>query len=151
MTPIESGKSPRLQDTIRLTADGLAKVLGDLETRVMQTVWAIGRPVPARAVHERVLADHNVAIYTVITVLNKLVEKGHLLREKKGDLYHYSARMSEEEFRVWASRRVVEGILSMGPEAVTASLVDILAEHDPERLTELARLVQQRISERNGS
>lgn len=151
MTPIEPSNTPRIQDTVRLTADGLAKVLGDLETRVMQVVWAIGRPVSARAVHERVLVDHKVAIYTVITVLNKLVEKGHLLREKQGDLYHYNARMTEQQFRGWASRRVVEGILSMGPEAVTASLVDILAEHDPERLTELSRLVLQRISERDGS
>ena len=29
---------------------------------------------------------------------------------------------------------MVEGILPLGPEAVTASFVDVLAEHDPERL-----------------
>jgi predicted transcriptional regulator len=51
-------------------------VLGDLEARVMQAVWEIGRPAPARAVHERVAREHSVAIHTVITVLNKLVEKG---------------------------------------------------------------------------
>lgn len=140
----------RLQDTVRLSADGLAKVLGDLEARVVRAVWRIGRPAPARAVHEQVAREHEVAVHTVITVLNKLVDKGLLARGKRGDLLHYEARMSEDEFRAWASRRVVEGILSFGPEAVTASFVDVLAEHDPERLAELARLVEARLREQEG-
>jgi predicted transcriptional regulator len=151
MSSIHDGDSPRLQDTVRLSAEGLAKVLGDLEARVMRALWAIGRPAPARAVHQRVIPDHPVAIYTVITVLNKLVEKGHLSREKQGDLLHYRPRMSEDEFRSWASRKVVSGILSLGPDAVSASLVDVLAEHDPERLAELARLVNRRLAEREES
>lgn len=138
----------RLQDTVRLSASGLAKVLGDLEARVMRTVWALDRPVPARAVHERVAGEHRVAIHTVITVLNKLVEKGLLRRDKRGDLLHFQPTMSEDEFRTHASRQVVEGILSFGPGAVTASFVDVLAERDPEQLAELARLVEKRMKER---
>lgn len=138
----------RLQDTVRLSADGLAKVLGDLEARVMRTVWRIGRPAPAREVHEHVVREHDVAIHTVITVLNKLVKKGLLHREKVDDLLHYGACFTEEEFLTQASRRVVRGILSLGPEAVTASFVDALAENDPRQLEELAELIQQRIRER---
>lgn len=137
----------RLQDTVRLSADGLAKVLGDLEARVMRLVWKIGRPAPAREVYEHVVREHDVAIHTVITVLNKLVTKGLLHREKRDDLLHYSAPISEEEFLARASRQVVRGILSMGPEAVTASFVDVLAENDPRQLEELARVIQRRIRE----
>ena len=72
--------APRLQDTVRLSADGLAKVLGDLEARVLRVVWALGKPATARAVHERVVEEHEVALLTVITVLNKLVTKGLLAR-----------------------------------------------------------------------
>lgn len=136
---------PRLQDTVRLSADGLAKVLGDLESRVMRAVWAIGRPVPARTVHDRIVRTHRVAPLTVITVLNKLVAKGLLRREKRDDLLHFFATMSENEFRAQASRRVMEGILSFGPEAVTTSFVDVLAERNPEQLAELGRLVRRRL------
>ncbi len=146
-TTRESGPL-RLQDTVRLSADGLAKVLGDLEARVMRIVWEIGRPAPAREVHEQVIREHGVAIHTVITVLNKLVAKGLLHREKQDDLLHYRALLTEEEFLAHASRRVVNGILSLGREAVTASFVDVLAENDPRQLEELARLVQQRIRDR---
>jgi predicted transcriptional regulator len=146
--PKRSGRSagvPRLQDTVRLSAEGLAKVLGDLEARVMRAVWDIGRPAPARVVHARVAKAHKVEPLTVITVLNKLVAKGLLSREKRDELFHYEARFTEEEFVARASRRVVEGILSLGPEAVAASLVDVLAERDPEQLAELGRLVRRRL------
>jgi predicted transcriptional regulator len=147
MTHSDTLESLRIHDTVRLSATGLAKVLGDLEARVMQAVWQIGRPAPARAVHERVAREHNVAIHTVITVLNKLVEKGLLRRAKRDELLHYDACLSEDEFRAQASRRLMEGILSFGPEAVTASFVDILADQDPEQLAELGRLIQRRLSE----
>jgi predicted transcriptional regulator len=132
---------------VRLSAEGLAKVLGDLEARVLSVVWSFGKPVPARAVHERVSKKHPVAPLTVITVLNKLVTKKVLRREKKDDLFHYQAIMSEEEFRAHVSRRVVEGILSFEPGAVSASLVDVLAEQDPERLAELGRLIRRKLRE----
>lgn len=138
---------PRLQDTVRLSAEGLAKVLGDLEARVMRAVWDVGRPVPARQVHARVVRDHDVALLTVITVLNKLVEKGLLRRAKRDDLLHYEARWPEAEFMAHVSRRVVEGVLSFEPDAVAASLVDVLAERDPERLAELGRLIRRRLRE----
>lgn len=137
----------RLLDTVRLSATGLAKVLGDLEARVMRAVWELGRPAAARVVHERVAREHDVAIHTVITVLNKLVEKGLLRREKRDDLLHFEPTLSEAEFRSQASRQVVEGILSFGPDAVTASFVDVLAERDPGQLAELARLIEKRIKE----
>lgn len=119
--------------------------MGDLEARVLQTVWALRIPVPARAVYERVIESHPVAPLTVITVLNKLVTKGFLTRKPKDGLLHYRAVMEEEELRALVSRRVVEGILSFGPDAVAASVVDVLAEQDPERLAELGRLIRRRL------
>lgn len=142
---------PRLQDTVRLSAEGLAKVLGDLEARVMRVVWILGQPSTARSVHKQVIDDHDVALLTVITVLNKLVAKGLLKRAKREDVYHYEARLTESEFRALASQRVVSGILSLGPQAVAASLVDALAEHDPTQLTELGRLIRRKLKEQEGS
>lgn len=143
VTPGES----RLQDTVRLSAEGIAKVLGDLEARVMRVVWGIERPETARAVHARVIEEHPVAVHTVITVLNKLVAKGLLSREKQSDVFHYRPVLGEEEFLAETSRRLVEGILSLGPDAVAASFVDVMAERDPARLAELMARIQARMAE----
>jgi predicted transcriptional regulator len=112
----------------------------------MAIVWRLDRPSPARVVHEHVSREHRVALHTVITVLNKLVAKGLLSRNKESDLFHYRARLSEAEFLAQASRRVVEGILSLGPDAVAASFVDVLAERDPERLAQLMERIRDRMA-----
>lgn len=138
----------RLQDTVRLSAEGLAKVLGDLEARVMRAVWALSRPASARQVHDLVIEEHAVHVLSVITVLNKLVAKGLLTRAKRDGLLHYEPRWSEEEFMARASRHVVEGVLSFSPEVVSASFVDVLAERDPDALEELARLIRRRLRDR---
>lgn len=136
---------PRLQGTVRLSAEGFAKVLGDLEARVMRAVWEIGAPVPARTVHERVIQEHEVALLTVVTVLNKLVAKKLLRRRKRNGLLHYEARWSEEELRDHTAARVVRGILSFGPAAIAASFVDALAEQDRDQLEELERMIRRRL------
>ncbi|MEP6509931.1 MAG: BlaI/MecI/CopY family transcriptional regulator [Gemmatimonadales bacterium] len=138
-------KNPRIQNTVRLSSEGLAKVLGDLEARVLRASWQIGKPATAREVHSIVVRRHRVALLTVITVLNKLVTKRVLRRAKRDDLLHYEALLNEEEFMNMASRRVVEGILNLGPQAVSASLVDVLAERDPEQLAELGRLIRRKL------
>ncbi len=139
-----------MQNTVRLSARGLAKVLGDLEARVLRAIWQLERPASAREVHARVLRAHRVELMTVITVLNKLVAKGILTRAKRDELFHYEARFGEEKFMALASRRIVEGIVSLGPEAVSASLVDVLAERDPEQLAELGRLVRRKMRAQEG-
>lgn len=142
--------SPRLQDTVRLSADGLAKVLGDLEARVLREIWDLGEPATAREIHARVLRAHDVSPLTVITVLNRLVAKRVLARGRRAGRYQFAARLDEPAFMAQASRRVVEGILSLGPDAVVASFVDVLAERDPEQLAELARLIRRRLRDREG-
>lgn len=111
----------------------------------MRATWAIGRPATARAVYERVVEEHEVALLTVVTVLNNLVKKGLLARFKRDDLLHYSPRMTQAEFLAHASRRVVEGVWGLAPDAVAASLVDVLAKHDPDRLAELGRLIRRKL------
>ena len=130
---------------MRLSAAGLAKVLGDLEARVLRAVWALGKPVTAREVHERIVRVHDVSPVTTITVLNKLVTKRVLERVRRDDVFHYSARLDKPSFMALVTRRVVEGVLSFGPDAVAASLVDVLAKRDPAQLEELGRLIRRRL------
>ena len=122
-------------------------LLGDLEHRVLEAAWALGRPVTARELHERVAKTHDVVYITSVTVANRLVEKGLLSREKQDDVFHYTAPLSKAEFTQRASRHVVRRLIGLGSSAVSASLVDVLAERDPEQLAELARLVRAKMRE----
>lgn len=138
----------RLQDTVRLSAAGAGMLLGDLEHRVLEAAWSLKRSSTAREIHDRVARTHDVVYITTVTVANRLVEKGILRRAKEDDVFHYSATVTREEFSARASRHVVQRIVELGSTAVAASLVDVLAERDPEQLAELGRLVRRKMKER---
>lgn len=146
----KKSRQPQIQDNFRLGSEGLAKVLGDLEARVMRVIWDLGCASSARNVYTIVAESHDIAPLTVVTVLNKLVRKGLLKRFKRDDLFHYEARWTEADFLAHASRRIVEEVLAFEPDAVAASFVDVLAERDPERLAELARAIRRRLREEGG-
>ena len=151
MTSERDKRSPsgvRLQDTLRLASVGTAMLLGDLEHRILQAAWALKRPATARELHEKVARTHNVVYITSVTVANRLVTKGILRREKRDDLFRYSATMTREEFSERASRHVMQRVVGLGASAVSASLVDVLAEREPGQLEELARLVRRKLKER---
>ena len=120
-------------------------ILGDLEQRVIDAGWKLNRPSTARELHVVISRRHDIAYITTVTVANRLVEKGLMRREKAEQLFHYSPTLIREEFFLQASRHVVGRILGLGARAVTSSLVDALAEHEPEELAELARLVRKKL------
>ena len=130
---------------MRLSAAGAGMLLGDLEQRVIDAAWKVDRPATARQLHEVVARRHDVAYITAVTVANRLVEKGLMRREKVDQVFHYSPTLSREDFLLHASRHVVRRILGLGTRAVSSSLVDALAEHEPEQLAELARLVRKKM------
>ena len=149
MTPSKKRREGvRLQETVRLTAAGAGMLLGDLEHRILEAAWTLKRPASARELHEKVARTHDVVYITSVTVANRLVAKGLLRRQKQDDLFHYTATLSREEFSVRASQHVIQRIVGLGSMAVSASLVDVLAEHDPEQLAELGRLVRRKLKER---
>ncbi len=154
MTPrkhrIVGPRSPRLPETVNLSGTGVGTVLGELEAKLMRVCWDATTPLTAREVHERIRDDHPVSPLTSITVLNRLVRKGFLSRARTDGRLHYAPLLDESAFVTRASRRVVEGILSLGTEAVTASIVDVLAERDPAQLEELARLIRRKLRDRQG-
>ncbi len=122
-------------------------LLGDLEQRVIDAAWKLNRPSTARELHQVVARRHDVAYITTVTVANRLVEKDLMRRQKLEQIFHYSPTLSREDFLLHASRHVVRRILGLGARAVTSSLVDVLAEHEPEQLAELARLVRKKLKE----
>src|ERR671927_1307041 len=140
--------APQIQSSIKLSAEGAAAaVLVPLEAIILEALWTLGRPASAMELYEVVRRSHRAAPLTVITVANRLVAKRLLRREKREDLFHYSPVYDRDTFTALVSRRVVEGILSVGGNAIATSFVDVLAERDPEQLAELARLIRRRLKE----
>ncbi len=124
--------------SFKLDQRGLARVFGELEARIVEAVWDIG-PATVQDVCDRLGADQNYK--TVMTVMNRLVEKNVLLRRRESRAFVYVAAESRDEFMQDVSRHVVEGLLQdFGPAAIAQFLAHMDAA--PESLAALRRLIE---------
>lgn len=122
---------------------GLRKILGDLETDVMELVW-VGGEMTVRQIHEKLKSRRNIAYTTVMTVMSRLAEKGLLRKVKEGAAFVYRATSSREEFSRSTVRKVVNGLLGDFTVPAISQFVDSIGDSQPENMEELARLIEQK-------
>jgi BlaI family transcriptional regulator, penicillinase repressor len=72
--------------------------LGELERAIMEAVWAAEGPVTGRAVVDELTRDRPVAYTTVLTVMDRLVRKGMLTRQRRGRAHTYRAARSRAAY-----------------------------------------------------
>src|SRR3569832_1184682 len=72
------------------TKDGLVKVLGPLETVIMQIIWQDERST-VKKVHRKLSQQRDIAYTTVMTTMSRLAEKGVLNRHREGLAYVFSS------------------------------------------------------------
>ena len=89
---------------------------GELETAIMDVVWAGDRAYLVREVRERLSYNRPVAYTTVMTVMNILYGKGVLCREKHGRAWRYWPVEQREEHD---ARVMTEVLRSGGDEELT--------------------------------
>src|SRR3712207_7388963 len=66
------------------TKDGLVKVLGPLETEIMQIIWQDERST-VKKVHRKLSQQRDIAYTTVMTTMSRLAEKGVLHRHRRSE------------------------------------------------------------------
>ncbi|HEX3388603.1 MAG TPA: BlaI/MecI/CopY family transcriptional regulator [Streptosporangiaceae bacterium] len=89
---------------------------GELESAIMDVVWASDRAYLVREVRERLSYNRPLAYTTVMTVMNILYGKGVLCREKQGRAWRYWPAESREEHD---ARLMSEVLRSGGNERIT--------------------------------
>jgi predicted transcriptional regulator len=112
---------------------------GDLQIEVMNAVWRLGEAT-VDAVREQQPKRTRSAYTTVQTVLNRLVERGVLTRERKGRAFVYRAKLGESEF---LARSIGERLAGASPDARRAALVHLVDELEPGEVDEIARRANQ--------
>jgi predicted transcriptional regulator len=114
-------------------------VRGDLQAEIMAAVWKLGE---ARVddVRERQPPRRRSAYNTIQTVMNRLVERGLLERERRGHAFHYRARMSEDEY---LARTIGDRLAGASPDARRAALLRLVDGLEPGELEEVARQAER--------
>lgn len=76
----------------------MVRQLGELENEVMTRVWQWNRPVTVREVLADLVRERELAYTTVMTVMDKLFQKGLLRREQDGRAFRYEPVSSREAY-----------------------------------------------------
>jgi predicted transcriptional regulator len=79
-----------------------------LEMLCLKAMWSLGEG-NVKDVREVVGRSRALAYTTIMTVLDRLVRKGKLARQKVGRAYVYSLKASRESMRRAAVRELVDG------------------------------------------
>ncbi|MCU0490793.1 MAG: BlaI/MecI/CopY family transcriptional regulator [Chloroflexaceae bacterium] len=125
--------------------DGLVKVLGPLETEIMQLLWQDERST-VKKVHRRLAQQRDIAYTTVMTTMSRLAEKGVLHRHREGLAYIYSPAISEDEFVGMVVRQVLDGLMHDYSDTAIEYMVEYLVRNNPTELKRLQKTIQTKIA-----
>jgi predicted transcriptional regulator len=120
---------------------GLRKILGDLETDIMEIVWAKGE-ITVREVYDQLKQRRELAYTTVMTVMSRLAEKGLLKKIKEGAAFVYRAASSREEFTQFTVKKIINELLADFAAPAISQFVESLGKEKPEKMEELAKLIE---------
>jgi predicted transcriptional regulator len=95
--------------------------LAPLELDCMNALWRLGEAT-VRDIHEALANTRPRAYTTIMTILDRLTQKGVVERQKAGRAWLYKANLSADQARTHAVRRLVEGFFQGSTEALASHI-----------------------------
>jgi len=95
--------------------------LAPLELECLSALWPMGEGT-VRDIHRELAAARPRAYTTVLTIMDRLAQKGIVTRRKVGRAFRYQANLSADEARLKAVEKIVEGFFDGSPDALAAHL-----------------------------
>ncbi len=115
---------------------------GSLEWAVLECLWERGEAT-AREVHDVVGTGRGLAYTTILTTLQRLAQKGELLRRGSGRAHVYSPVVTREAFAKRRGGDLAATLTRLGSAGVAAFLAE--AERlDPAVVDQLRRQLEER-------
>ncbi len=127
----------------QIQKQGLASVLGELESVVMSLAWEKGE-LTVRQAHRCLAEQRTIAYTTVMTVMTRLADKGLLLARKDGNAFVYRPAMNREEFNHTTRGKIIDALIGVFGTPVISQFVETIDREHPERMEELAQLVARK-------
>jgi len=110
---------------------------GDLETVVMDRLWAADGATTVREVLEQLQRDREIAYTTVQSTMDNLHRKGWLTRHREGKAYLYTPGMTREQY----SAQMMRDALDAGgrSDLVLAHFLETISAEESTELRKVLR------------
>lgn len=87
----------------------------------MNALWRLGQAT-VRDIHAALAPTRPRAYTTIMTILDRLAQKGVVERQKSGRAWLYKAQLSADQARTHAVTRLVEGFFQGSTDALASHL-----------------------------
>ena len=119
------------------------KVLGELESEIMEIIWCQKAAVSVKNVTEILSKKRQIAYTTVMTIMARLANKSVLVRHLNGPGYLYKPRITKEQFIAKAVHSIFSSAVStLGKEVLTHFLKEI-QKISPKKRQELLKILNE--------
>ncbi|CAH0138424.1 BlaI/MecI/CopY family transcriptional regulator [Peribacillus sp. NPDC101481] len=120
---------------------GLNRFFGPLEANIMEYLWDKDEQ-SIKAVQQSLELDKPINFNTVMTVMNRLVEKGILEKRSEGRLSLFRPVQSKAEFLEEQSKKLTENLLDEFGGAVISHMLDAMKDADQGLIEKLEQKIQ---------
>jgi len=120
---------------------GLEKVLGSLESEVMEAIWGKEEEVCVRDVLEVLNSRREIAYTTVMTIMGRLVQKKLLCGRKEGNTFYFAPLFTREDFAGRIVGSVVDDLLADFSDATLSHFMRRVKDQDRSSLERLEKLL----------
>ncbi|TYP70602.1 BlaI/MecI/CopY family transcriptional regulator [Paenibacillus methanolicus] len=127
---------------MNIGGEGLNRFFGPLEARIMDALWSS----PGSSIKEvRTIlnGESPITVNAVMTVMNRLLDKGHLTKVQTGTgrtrVAKFSPVQTREQFLTEQTREVSVGLIQEYGDLVVTHMIDALDDADPDIIAKLER------------
>ncbi|TDF96365.1 BlaI/MecI/CopY family transcriptional regulator [Paenibacillus piri] len=121
---------------------GLNRFFGSLEARIMEILWD-GEEMSIKDVQHRLECEKTVNFNTVMTVMNRLVDKRILQKRVAGRSFLYHPVLSKHEFLETQSKELTHELMEEFGSLVVNHMLDALEEADPQLMDRLEQKIKE--------
>nr|WP_216855885.1 BlaI/MecI/CopY family transcriptional regulator [Paenibacillus qinlingensis] len=121
----------------KLKESGLNRFFGPLESKIMEILWTSSSEMTIKDVQQKLDEDKAINFNTVMTVMNRLVDKKILEKRSVVRSFHYKPVVTIEEFMDTQSKELTYDLIEQFGSLAVTHMVDALDKVDPELLDQL--------------
>ena len=125
------------------TDQKVGKVLGELESDIMEIIWQSKGPISVRTVTQKLQKKRQIAYTTVMTIMGRLTDKGLLKRTESGKAYNYQPVYSKDRFLTRVSRQIIKNFVASFGDTAIAHFAEEIAKLEPAKRKNLTKLLRE--------
>lgn len=126
----------------KLNESGLNRFFGPLEAKIMDVLWN-GAEMTIKGVQQVLEREKSTNFNTVMTVMNRLVDKEILLKRMEGRSFLYKPVLSREEFLTTQSKEMTNELMDEFGSVVVSHMLDALEDVDDALVAKLEQKIKE--------